>query len=172
MRTADTKYNDLYIKVLAWAEARGLFDEGATTELAQFGKTMEELGELATAIRKKDKEGIKDGIGDVMVTLIIRKQLINIESGTDDYIGILPADIIASGFIEHDILRRLRYVARFCASSNAVVYAAHELEKLAVACGTTLTDCLEYAYNSIKDRKGKMINGVFFKEEDLPAASL
>lgn len=30
-----------------------------------------------------------------------------------------------------------------------------------------LTDCVEYAYNQIKDRKGKMINGVFVKEEDL-----
>jgi NTP pyrophosphatase (non-canonical NTP hydrolase) len=31
----------------------------------------------------------------------------------------------------------------------------------------TLTECLETAYNDIKDRKGKMVNGVFVKEADL-----
>ena len=30
-----------------------------------------------------------------------------------------------------------------------------------------LTECLQIAYNEIKDRKGKLINGVFVKEEDL-----
>lgn len=28
--------------------------------------------------------------------------------------------------------------------------------------------CIDKAYGEIKDRKGKMINGVFVKEEDLP----
>ena len=31
----------------------------------------------------------------------------------------------------------------------------------------SLTDCLEVAYNDIKDRKGKMVDGVFVKEADL-----
>jgi NTP pyrophosphatase (non-canonical NTP hydrolase) len=31
----------------------------------------------------------------------------------------------------------------------------------------TITECLEAAYNDIKDRKGKMIDGVFVKESDL-----
>jgi NTP pyrophosphatase (non-canonical NTP hydrolase) len=31
----------------------------------------------------------------------------------------------------------------------------------------TITECLEVAYNDIKDRKGKMIDGVFVKEADL-----
>ena len=31
----------------------------------------------------------------------------------------------------------------------------------------TITECLEEAYNDIKDRKGRMINGVFVKEADL-----
>ena len=30
----------------------------------------------------------------------------------------------------------------------------------------TLTECLEQAYGDIKDRKGKMIDGVFIKEGD------
>jgi NTP pyrophosphatase (non-canonical NTP hydrolase) len=31
----------------------------------------------------------------------------------------------------------------------------------------SLTECLETAYNDIKDRKGRMIDGVFVKETDL-----
>ena len=31
--------------------------------------------------------------------------------------------------------------------------------------GLTLEQCLEHAYNDIKDRKGKMVDGVFVKEQ-------
>ena len=31
----------------------------------------------------------------------------------------------------------------------------------------TMKECVESAYDSIKDRKGKLINGIFVKEEDL-----
>jgi uncharacterized protein YabN with tetrapyrrole methylase and pyrophosphatase domain len=31
--------------------------------------------------------------------------------------------------------------------------------------GLALEQCLEHAYNDIKDRKGKVVNGVFVKEE-------
>ena len=31
----------------------------------------------------------------------------------------------------------------------------------------SITECLEAAYNDIKDRKGKMIDGVFVKDADL-----
>ena len=31
--------------------------------------------------------------------------------------------------------------------------------------GLSLQQCLEVAYNDIKDRKGKMVDGIFVKEE-------
>ena len=34
--------------------------------------------------------------------------------------------------------------------------------------GLTVTECLEVAYNDIKDRKGVMVDGVFIKEGDNP----
>jgi hypothetical protein len=33
--------------------------------------------------------------------------------------------------------------------------------------GVTLEECLITAYNDIKDRRGKMVDGVFVKEADL-----
>ena len=41
------------------------------------------------------------------------------------------------------------------------------LHDIAKEYGTSLEETLEMAYNEIKDRKGKMIDGVFVKEADL-----
>jgi len=38
---------------------------------------------------------------------------------------------------------------------------------LAMQTNTSVEECAELAYSEIKDRKGKMINGVFVKESDL-----
>lgn len=37
---------------------------------------------------------------------------------------------------------------------------------LAAQCGMTLEGCVEEAYDEIKDRKGRMVNGTFIKEGD------
>lgn len=41
---------------------------------------------------------------------------------------------------------------------------------LAMQHGLTTEECLAAAWDEIKDRKGKMINGTFIKEEDLDTA--
>jgi NTP pyrophosphatase (non-canonical NTP hydrolase) len=38
---------------------------------------------------------------------------------------------------------------------------------LSMQMGINIEDCVQSAYDEIKDRKGKMINGVFVKQEDL-----
>mgnify|MGYP001252645543 CR=1 FL=1 len=38
---------------------------------------------------------------------------------------------------------------------------------LTLQLGIDFEECVELAYDEIKDRKGKLINGVFVKEEDL-----
>lgn len=38
---------------------------------------------------------------------------------------------------------------------------------LTLQLGMCIDDCVELAYEEIKDRKGKMVNGVFVKESDL-----
>lgn len=38
---------------------------------------------------------------------------------------------------------------------------------LAEQCGVSFEESLQFAYDEIKDRKGKMVNGVFIKEDDL-----
>jgi len=91
-------------EVLHWANERGLLRP--ENHLKQMGKMVSEVGELCDAIIKNDKNGQIDGIGDVLVTLII----------------------------------------------------------LANQLGYDIEDCLEVAYNEIKNRKGETINGTFIKE--------
>ena len=38
---------------------------------------------------------------------------------------------------------------------------------LSMQLGFSVEECLSIAYNEIKDRKGKLVNGVFIKENDL-----
>lgn len=65
--------NSLIESVEQWACDRQIIPN--STPLAQLGKTMSELGELADATLKDDREGIVDGVGDVLVTLIIYSAL-------------------------------------------------------------------------------------------------
>ena len=65
--------NELIPAVEQWAAARKIVPN--STPMAQLMKTVSELGELADATLKRDAEGIKDGIGDVLGTLIIYAQL-------------------------------------------------------------------------------------------------
>lgn len=56
-------------EVIEWATARGILKP--ENHLTQMGKMVSEVGELCDAIIKNDKDGQIDGIGDVLVTLII-----------------------------------------------------------------------------------------------------
>lgn len=62
-------YQDFEHLVLNWAKARQIIPN--STPQTQLMKTMSELGELADATIKGDRHGIRDGVGDVVVTLII-----------------------------------------------------------------------------------------------------
>lgn len=61
-------FNELEMKVVQWAEARRIIPN--STPQAQLLKAFEEMGELAGATSKGNLDGVKDGVGDVMVCLI------------------------------------------------------------------------------------------------------
>ena len=62
-------YATTELDIIRWAEARRIIPN--STPQTQLMKTMSELGELADATIKNDGAAIVDGVGDVMVTLII-----------------------------------------------------------------------------------------------------
>jgi len=94
--------NKLIKSIEDWA-----YDKNICNQVTQASKTVSESSELLEGCIKNDKTEIIDGIGDVLVTIIIQ------------------ADIQ----------------------------------------GVTLEHCLEHAWNEIKDRKGKTVNGLFIKDK-------
>jgi NTP pyrophosphatase (non-canonical NTP hydrolase) len=66
-------WDELITAVEQWAEARQIIPN--STPEAQLLKCMSELGELADARLKHDMLEIADGIGDVLVTLILFAKL-------------------------------------------------------------------------------------------------
>lgn len=65
--------NSLIGAVMAWAADKGILAH--STAQAQLLKTMSELGELADATIKQRPADVIDGLGDVLVTLIIYAKL-------------------------------------------------------------------------------------------------
>lgn len=59
----------LELEVIQWAHERGLLKRENVQ--AQMCKVTEEVGETAAAILRNNAFGIKDGIGDIAVTIII-----------------------------------------------------------------------------------------------------
>jgi NTP pyrophosphatase (non-canonical NTP hydrolase) len=98
-------YAQIEIKIIQWAEARKIIPN--STPDVQLLKAMSEMGELADATIKNDKEAIVDAVGDVMVCLV-------------NYCVLQDIDLV---------------------------------------------DCMEVAYDQIKNRKGTLLpNGVFKKD--------
>lgn len=136
-------------------------------------KLSEEFGELCAGYLKQNEKLTKDSIGDCAVVVVGLAMLIK-----EDVHGI---------FEESDNLRRKAVmecfkllnanISEFQLSQNLaskemcrnnLVRAVAYLKSISKALDYDFTDCLEIAYNEIKDRKGKWIDGTFVKEEDLP----
>lgn len=62
------KFEILESKVIEWAKARQIIPNA--TPQAQLNKALSELSELFGAESQHDGDGIKDGVGDVVVCLI------------------------------------------------------------------------------------------------------
>ena len=156
-----------------WAKERGIFDN--LTPFDELLKTHEEVGELIKACYDDDRLAIQDAIGDVMVTLInycyfkkidfvkVYEQIqyddsedINIYCAltVNDIIALFLRDILYSSHkpLKVTIFRTVSHILR-------------NLQNITINDNTTLEECLNIAYNEIKNRKGKIINGKFIKDE-------
>lgn len=70
-------YRELENEVIKWADNKGILSNG--TPEAQANKTIEEALEIYQAIKVNDKAEIIDGLGDVLVTIIIQAKLQNVD---------------------------------------------------------------------------------------------
>ena len=63
----ENKPGNVFDDIRSWATDKGIYDKGSSG--VQYLKLIEEAGELAEALLKKDKAEIQDAIGDMVVVL-------------------------------------------------------------------------------------------------------
>ena len=68
-KTNNMTLDKLELEVIQWAYERGLIKKENVQ--AQMCKVVEEVGDTAHAVLRGNQFGIKDGIGDIAVTIII-----------------------------------------------------------------------------------------------------
>lgn len=94
-------------EIIQWAIDRNILGPtGEGTKYGQVSKTLEEVIELNSSIFFRNKDGVCDAIGDIVVTLMIQAEM----------------------------------------------------------WGMTMEECIEAAWQQIKDRKGRMVEGIFVKD--------
>ncbi|OTF89899.1 hypothetical protein A8C38_06105 [Ligilactobacillus salivarius] len=171
-------YLELLDKVEQWAKDRGLDTVEART---QYTKLIEEQGELGLAMLE---DNINDDSG---VTLIIyclirgidfKKQVEEEGNFWTEYDDLAQKHKEEGNFDVNKVFNYLVFSSsRIISAYNrnrpiefehlSVERTMECLHDIAKEYNTTLEETLEMAYNEIKNRKGKMIDGVFVKEEDL-----
>lgn len=158
-----SRMDELNKKILQWAKDRELDKKG--TVKAQAIKTVEELSELIKAVCKDDREEIIDAIGDVHVTLVIGNMLdTNTEIGSLSCIGSDEEDLLKEQLLIH-MLDCSRYVLGFHYVRELIALTMKTLYNVCKYYQFDYADCIESAYNVIKNRKGKVVDGQYIKEE-------
>lgn len=166
--------NKLIKKVEQWAIDRNLH---TANPQGQTLKVIEEFTETLLADIDGDELTVIDGIGDTYVTLIILAQQlknprINIRDMVN-YIKNSPSVLKVrnhSDYSEIVSINRLTDGASKGKASNiysAIMRMLRVLKGLENKYEVNSEHCLSIAYNEIKDRTGKMVNGTFIKSEDL-----
>ena len=163
------KFNEFKENVIKWGLERKIIPNSSFN--AQYIKLVEELGELALGIRKRDETVIKDSIGDVAVVLTIIAGL----KKMSEQVFLDKIDKIEelSNFEElcENIGRIPLYAKPYKGNREGlktlISYSFTLLKGIAKEQNLDFMECCEYAWNEIKNRKGYLReDGIFIKEAD------
>lgn len=166
--------------VSQWAHDRGLTDQTNDALRSQFIKGVEEGGEIFEAILKRDKDLLVDAIGDELVVLTI--MCINAGLEPEKYIRrISTKDIHQYRNFESGVIsslntnNALQYgvfqgeLARALCKNEPIKPVLHRmvtaLNYMCSLCCIDIGECYRTAYNEIKNRTGRKVDGVFVKDE-------
>ncbi len=160
-----TRFEQFQQNVQTWATERGIYEH--STALAQALKAVSEVGELADAVIKGDREGLKDAIGDVAVCLVNvnRLEWNDPLSWSHNWAEALDAEHGVC-LVVGQLAEMLDMVGEGFASRDWVVGVINSLYAVAKFHGLDFDDCCEHAWQQIKDRKGRMVAGGAFVKED------
>ncbi|UTH14935.1 MazG-like family protein [Macrococcus equipercicus] len=157
-----------------WAIDRNLHTADPRKQMLKLG---EETGELYSGMAKGNEELIKDSIGDayVVITILSMQKNFSISEFVDSVEESTIKDDaeMALQFSLALMLRTgsLAHSLKYSNDTDTLKMMTHwfieTLFDLAYALNVNYIECVQMAYDEIKDRKGKMIDGVFVKESDL-----
>lgn len=164
------KYREL---ILGWAAERNLI-EGSTYE-KQLDKLFEELGEFAGHVARGKIDLTKDDLGDMYVVLTILSAQLGLKElrcpkpSEKDILQVKPSSLYAilGGLVAILCMKDLGVPPDERDIEEMVAGSIFTLHCMATKSGFDFEECVSIAWDEIKDRKGKMINGVFVKEADL-----
>lgn len=152
---------DLIKKIEQWANDRNIIKGSEPIDQAM--KLFSEFGELADNVGKG--RDCRDDIGDIFVVLTIMAKQLGLHIKDIDIVEFTSRPKYNLKHIVVDLGLSLNYFSR---SDNQINLrnSVNELQVVSAMCGYTLQECVQVAYDDIKDRKGLMHNGVFIKESD------
>ncbi|EPR93374.1 DNA-binding protein [Streptococcus mitis 29/42] len=157
-------------KVKQWFIDRDLENGGRLDK--QSLKLSEEFGELCAGYLKKNEQLTKDSIGDCAVVIVGLALLVkaDVQGIFDDSIVIFEEDVS-----DHfkDLNKNISCFQRCYSWEDKSMcgmylsFSVDSLKSISKSLGYSFEECFELAYQEIKDRKGRWIDGTFVKEEDL-----
>ena len=156
-----------------WAKEREIYEQ--LTPFDELLKTHEEVGELIKACYEHNRSAVQDAIGDTMICLINYCYFVKIDflevyeqvkyensKNLNIYYALSVNDTIS--FFLRNVVDRL-YRPLKATIFSVVINILRDLQNITINENTTLEECLNIAYNEIKNRKGRIINGKFVKNE-------
>ena len=160
--------------IIQWAEAKGLIKHTVEQALAQHGKTEEEVGELLEAIAANTKaawnpreyrNNVRLEAGDVLVTLIIQSAIQGCDFSANLRV-MSRLGLIGRGSLKEECDSLGLAISRYSAYEHwsSMARVALSLKGLLRPHELTLAECLEAAWEKIRDRTGQTIDGVFVKD--------
>ena len=159
-------------KVKQWFIDRDLENGGRLDK--QSLKLSEEFGELCAGYLKKNEKLTKDSIGDCAVVIVGLALL------TKADVDKIFDEVFGNKYDEYHVIECLALLNRTISNiqlsngfTNEDLYivdltrSIYWLKSISKSLGYNFDECFELAYQEIKDRKGRWIDGTFVKEEDL-----
>lgn len=156
--------NELIAKIEQWANDRNIIKGSKPIDQAM--KLFSEFGELADNVGKG--RDCRDDIGDCAVVLIIMCAQIGF-----DFNDCKDVDFCEGISTKQKIIELMTALSAFAYNCDqykdarsGLFESVSALKLICADLSYTLEECVQIAYDDIKDRKGIMSNGVFIKESD------
>lgn len=176
---------DLVERIEQWSYNLGL--DKNSNPIQQNLKMLEEFGELAKAIQKRQTLDIMDGLGDTIVVgavmaTQIRKYVIGDKLPLGSQLNV-ASDVVPISmplgfyFADKAVHRYVTYCVDTSQQAEGGTYLysmfkdfVTSVNGLANALNLSLVECVKMAYSTIHFRSGEIVNGVFVKK--IPEATI